>query len=208
MTIDIAAHVGENGQTASLYEKGKIVVFRKNRGEWGVLREKDFCLDKNLGLKELRKQMEEVLTFLNECRVFVGHSVTGIPFFELEKAHCSIWEYDGKPGDFLDYILVSEEERCEKPDERVEDTQLTPIETSHGHYRISIKEIQENNAGVSSKQVLLPFLRKHSFCSLEILCNHVPPWLEVEILSGGFEYDIRRIGPDEIRIVINKKCSS
>lgn len=209
MHHDIAVYVGENGETATpLHQNGVIKVYRKNQGNWSLLREKEFAADTSLGLKGFRQQMEEVLRFLDDCKIFVGLSVTGIPYFELEKAQCSIWEFEGTPPGFLDYILKKEEEaRAANTEETRDSIPPAPVEISNGYYRVSLKEIQANKSGFTSKQVLLPFLRQGMFYSLEILCNHIPPWLETELMAGDFACVVEETGKKgEIKMVIAKKC--
>lgn len=207
MPANIAVYVSENGKTASPYDIGKIVVYRKKRGRWNVLREKDFIPDKSLGIRELREKMAETLEFLDECSIFVGLSITGVPYYELEKAGFSVWEFEGKPLEFLDYVLAEEEEKYKQVKSRGKNNvMLTPDEISNGYYRISIKEIQENDTGITSKQVLLPFLRQGGFDSLEIICNHVPPWLQAELMGGGYSGEIENIDHKEVRIILSRSC--
>ncbi|MTI80362.1 MAG: nitrogenase [Firmicutes bacterium] len=212
MSRDIAVYVNETGVTSSLYENGKVVVYKKIQGKWKVLREKEFITNESLTIKDLRIKMKDVLEFLNECKVFVGLSVTGVPYFELEKADYSIWEFEGNPVSFLNYILDEEEKnqlQVDMENSTDDNTLITPTETSNGHYRISLKEIQENNVGVTSKQVLLPFLRKGEFYEMEVICNHIPPWLEAEFMNDKFYGNYERISEDEIRFIITKKsCPS
>lgn len=208
MPDDIAVFVGENGETASLHEKGKIVMYRKRQGKWKVIDEKDFFIGQGLGIKDLREKMREVVSFLGKCRVFVGLSVSGVPYYELEKHSFRIWEFEGKPLNFLDFVLEKEEEIKEaKPDDCTETGKPpAPLEILPGCYRISLKEIQEGNTGVTSKQVLIPFLRGGRFYSLEVLCNHVPPWLEAELAGGGFAWEARVAGRKEVEVRIFKRC--
>lgn len=207
MPKKIAVYLGENGETTSLYDQGNVVVYQKEQGKWSVLKEKYFVLDKSQGMQELRKKMTEVLDFLGDCKIFVGLSITGVPYFELEKARLSVWEFEGKPMDFLDYVLEEEEGRYEQEVNKEKNTiMLTPVETSDGYYRISIKKIQENDTGITSKQVLVPFLRKGKFYSLEVICNHVPPWLEAELYSGVYSGEIEKISNGEVKITIAKSC--
>lgn len=207
MPKNIAVYIGENGETTSLYDQGKVVVYQKKQGGWTVLKEKGFVLDQSLGIQELRKKMAEVLDFLSECKIFVALSITGVPYFELEKSKFSVWEFEGKPVDFLDCILEEEEGRqAQEGNKDKNNLAPTPVETSDGCYRISIKEIQENDTGVTSKQVLLPFLRKGTFYSLEVLCNHVPPWLEAELFCGNYFGEVEKISNGEVRITIARSC--
>ncbi|MCL4440281.1 MAG: nitrogenase [Firmicutes bacterium] len=206
MRAEIAVHVGENGRTASLYEKGKVTVYRRNNGSWSPVREKDFMLDRGLGMRETRERMREVAAFLSGCGVFVGLNVTGVPYFELEKSDLSIWEYQGRPGDFLDVILEKEEEEQLHRDSREKISIPVPEEVSGGCFRVSIKKIQEENTGITSKQALLPFIRQGGFYSLEILCSHAPPWLEAEIKGGSLAGEISRAGGGVLVTIRNRCC--
>ncbi|WP_104371524.1 Fe-only nitrogenase accessory AnfO family protein [Desulfocucumis palustris] len=207
MPKDIAVFVDKNGYAASLNEPGKLIVFRKKMGKWSTLREKEFSLENTLEMKELRRKMGEILFFLQDCKTIVGSTIVGIPYFELEKSHFSIWEYEGKALEMLDYVLEREEEaEGEKAVKGEIKVQTAPVEYAPGCYRISLKEIQEGGTGVTSKQALLPFLRKGRFYSLEILCSHIPPWLEAELTINSLDAGTEKTGAGDIRITISKKC--
>lgn len=206
MPKEIAAYIDKNGQTTSLYEEGRVVIYQRNLGQWQVLRAKSFSLGEVFNMKALREQMNDVIEFLGPCKTFVGLSVSGIPYFALEKSQCSVWEFTGNPVDFLDYILAKEEEESKAEIKPTAFVPPAPVETFNGCYRISIKEIQEKNLGVTSKQVLMPFIRQGKYYSLEVLCNHVPPWLENEILMQNLESRVETIGKNDIKLILQKKC--
>lgn len=205
MAKQIAVCTDNNGQTTDLYQEAKVIVYQRNQDcRWNVVREKSFTLGEGFSIKALRDMMVELIDFLGPCKTFVGLTVTGIPYFSLEKNGCSIWEFEGKPLDFLDYILEKEEER--QPSVPKRPSIPAPVEVFSGCYRISIKEIQENNPGLTSKQVLLPFIRRGKYYSLEIICNHIPPWLEKEFLMNNLESRAEIMGRNEIKLVLTKKC--
>ncbi|HEX3014948.1 MAG TPA: Fe-only nitrogenase accessory AnfO family protein [Desulfobacteria bacterium] len=204
MPKDIAVFLNDSGDAASLNQTGRIVIYHKEQSQWRVLRVRSFCLDKNGGLKGLRQSMVDVLKFLDACKIFVALSVVGVPYFELEKAKCSIWELDGKPEDFLDYIL-EEEEKTSPGQENTHNLIPLPIGVSDGCYTVSLEELQANNSGITSKQVLLPFLRKGQFYSVEVRCNHIPPWLEAEALAGSLDLQVEKLGQNELKLLIMKK---
>jgi len=110
MPKDIAVLIGANGKTTSLFDAGKIVVYRKSKCSWHAVKEKEFRLDEKMSKPELLERMSEILDYLNACKVFVCLRVVGLPYFALEKARCSVWEFEGSPGDFLDLIQEREEE--------------------------------------------------------------------------------------------------
>lgn len=205
MAMDVAVLLGATGETVSIYEPGQVVIFRKKNGSWEVTKKEELFLSKSLGLNGLREKMAETLGFLDKCRVFTARSITGVPYYELEKAGCSVWEFEGRPESFLDYIVEKEEEERLEAGAKQVATPPTPVETSNGCYFISLKEIQANNTGFTSKQALLPFLRQGKFYSVEVVCNHVPPWLEAELAGGNLSVHIEKISKDELRVIIAKK---
>lgn len=207
MSREIAVYVGPGGETASLKERGRVVVYRNRSGRWEVSREKAFSPGESMCLKDLRGAMVELVEFLGDCKIFVGLSVTGIPYYELEKHGLRVWEFQGRPEEYLDFILAKEEEECGRaagPETGA--APPVPVEISGGRYRISLKEIQESNGGLTSKQVLLPFVRRGEFYSLEVLCNHLPPWLEAELLAGGLTGEVEHLAKDLLKVTIVKQC--
>lgn len=206
---EIAVFLGENGKTAKFYGEGKIVVYVKENSNWQGYRERDFSSKEIQGILDFRQKMEEILAFLDKCKVFVALNITGVPYYFLEKAQCSIWEFDGNPYDFLDYVLLQEELNAKKTEKKAShhgnksvDTDF--VETTPGNYSISIKGIQEKSAQLTSKQVLLPFLRRGSFESLEIICNHIPGWLEEEVYRRRLNLQSQEIGQNKVKIILKK----
>ncbi|GBF35166.1 AnfO protein, required for Mo- and V-independent nitrogenase [Desulfocucumis palustris] len=207
MLKEIAVHVGRNGETATLYEQGKIVIYQRKQGSWNVHREKDYSFKREQGLPGMRKQMGEVVDFIGGCKIFVAGAISGIPYYELEKAGCSIWEFSGEPDDLLEYVWEKEEQAALEKAVRLVAVP-GPVDMGNGCYSISIKEIQEAGTGITTKQVLLPFLRQGDFYRLEVLCNHIPPWLKMEIMGSGLTCEVEKVATGEVRLVIGKKVCS
>jgi Fe-only nitrogenase accessory protein AnfO len=204
MFREIAVFVNEDGCTASMYERGKIIVFHKKEDSWELDRSENFWLQPG-GVKELRDQMSLLLAFLGECKIFAAKSATGVAYFELEKKQVSVWEISGNPDKFLDSVWTCEEEN-EILMPRFDNIQPPPLtEFFPGCLRISLTEIQTRSTGLTTKQVLMPVLDRGSFYSLEILCNHLPPWLEIELEGGNYTSHTERISKEEIKVLITPK---
>lgn len=208
---EIAVFLGENGNTAKFYGEGKIVIFSQDDGNWKINREKEFFLKENQGIIDFRQTMEEILKFLSRCRIFVGLSITSIPYYFLEKAKFSLWEYDGNPSEFLDYVLLQEQltqqhgKKASKKDSgEDEPADAGLLETPSGNYSILINGIQEKSAVSASKQVLLPFLRRGGYESLEITCSQIPGWLEEEVLRRRLSLHIEENGRNKVKIILKK----
>jgi Fe-only nitrogenase accessory protein AnfO len=182
---EIAAILGPDGASIPLSEPGTVIVYRRVRGTWERDREMAFAIEPARGLRDLRNKVEDLKGLLRNCRVFVAKSASGALFFELEKAKISVWESAGTPAGFLESVWRDEKHgqaaECLLPDAGIP----APIETSPGRFTISIKEIQGKRPEVSSKQILQDFVRRGDFATLEILCDHLPPWIEVDAERCG-----------------------
>jgi len=204
MEREIAVFCGAGGETVPLGDPGKLTVFRRCQGTWLIAREMEFFLAAPQGLQDLRRKMGEMLVFLGECKIFVASEVSGVPYFELEKAGFTVWEYPGDPSECLELICAQEEEKVALTPQLEQQEVLGPSEQTEGYFSISLHEIQSQNAGVSSKQALLPFIRKGEFQVLEIHCGHIPCWLQQELLVGGFTAETEEIGSNDIVVTIRK----
>lgn len=144
--------------------------------------------------------------FLGECKIFITRAASGAIFYELEKAHCSVWEISGLPKEFLDEVW--REEESQKLQELSGSGDIVgPAEVAPGHYYVSIKDIQKKRPDISSKQVLQKFIRSGAYQKLEVVCDHVPPWIALESDCCGFVLETNRIGPGEVRVILVKTQS-
>ncbi|MDR3588809.1 MAG: Fe-only nitrogenase accessory AnfO family protein [Negativicutes bacterium] len=203
MTREIAVFRGNDGATAALGEPGTVAVYRRKQGRWELSRQQEWDLDSRKGLKEFRRQITEIATFLGTCKVFVARTITGLPYYEMEKAGISTWEVTGPPAGFLTEIALQDAAVREEVVETVV-KQVVPLEVAPGHWSVSIKEVQEQESGITSKQVLLPILRRLAFTSLAIDCNHLPPWLEVEITGRGLVFQTEKLGGNHYKVIVSR----
>ena len=201
--MEIAVLVDQNGITAPIQESCTIQVYKQSCNTWEMRRSMPFCLQSAQGLNAMRNYMQKVIAFLGECRTFAGLSVIGLPFFELEKAGFTIWEMSDSALSVLDGILEAEAEATPPPQLNIVMPRPEPREISPGYYSISLKEIQNCNGMVTSKQLLFPLLANKQFQNLEIICTHTPPWLEVKILGGEIEGTIEKLSLNETRVIIS-----
>ncbi len=202
MAREIAVFVGNAGSTAALGEAGKVIVYRRQQGKWQPVSEALFQLDPTSGMAGVRQQLAAMIEFIGQCRVFVARAVSGLLYKELEQAGFSIWEFNGRPIEFLEYVLIQEELAARQPAPL---KAVTPavVETGPGCYQVSLKELQQSGTGMTSKQVLQPLLNGN-FYLVEILCSHIPPWLEADWACGKFDCKAER-SADGVKLTIKKK---
>jgi len=201
---EVAVMTGADGATAALDEDGKVVVFRRDRGTWRPVREEPLSLGDCRGLAELRSRMAGLVRFLGDCRLFVAGAATGVPYYELEKARCTVWELPGRPEEFLEQVWAEGESEAVASPPRAPDEVPVPVERAPGHFTISIKDVQKCRPELSSKKVLQQFVLKGRFTTLEVLCDHLPPWIELEAQRGSFALETEQRGENEILVRLIK----
>ncbi|MDD1680493.1 MAG: nitrogenase [Methanoregula sp.] len=202
---EIAVIMGSDGRTIPISEPGTIVVYRRARGTWLAERSLAFSLDPDGGLAGLRTRTGELIAFLGTCRTFVAQSAGGALFFGLEKAGYTVFEISGSPAEFLDPVWRDAKEEQEAKVPLPSGTEIpAPLGIATGKFYISIREIQGRRPEVSSKQVLRSFVQRGAFTELEIICDHVPPWLEVDAERLGYDLTSERTGLHDLRVLVRK----
>lgn len=208
MSKEIAVYLNSFGQTAELNESGHIEVFLKKQGQWNVIKEVPFKIESAKGMKEIRSEIIKIAEVLDTCKIFVAKKITGLAYTVLEKMEFNNWEMDGEPHEFLEYVLNNEEEdeastlltSCESVNV------IEPVESDEkGYYTLDLKELQERNLGITSKQALQPFLNNVVFYELEVTCTHIPGWLERELDRLHLNSQILKSSPNDFKVTISKK---
>ena len=202
MAREIGAFVDETGRAAELSQPCSLRIFRRNRGQWRLDRSASLNLADASGLADLRHRMAEIIAVFGECKTALAAAFQGAALHELEKAGIELWEVDGDPAALLDTILFEEEKAAQQTDTAT--TLPFPVleNLGEGRYSLSIAEVQRSSGGLTSKQVLLPILQQGSFRELAIMCTHVPPWLEAEVNSRGWQLRTEKTGGSQFTATI------
>jgi len=122
----------------------------------------------------------------------------------------STWKMDGDENEILDYVLEKEEEEAEEikfiGNSKLSDKKQSvfPIKIGRNdHYILNLKEFQDRNAGITTKQVLKPFLKDNNFNELILNCSHIPCWLEGELESLNLSFECSKTGQNDYIVIIN-----
>jgi len=93
----IAVYVNEEGNTASLNERGCVRIYYKDKSDWSVKSNIPLNLDNLLGITEVRASMKCMVKLLGECRIFVAKEVVGQLYYVLEASGFDTFEAEGRP---------------------------------------------------------------------------------------------------------------
>ena len=202
MAKEIAVFEDEKGMTTLLPRASCLQVYRKQEGVWRKERNLDVNLGEARGLSELRNRMAEILDFLGSCGIVVAESYQGAALHELEKADMSMWTVSGLVEPLLEMILAEEETAAQQSEQPVKKPFPALENRGGGRAYLSIVEVQCSGGGLTSKQVLMPILHQGAFTELEILCAHIPPWLEVEATSRHWACQTQRTAEQQILVTL------
>ena len=194
MAREIGAFVDETGRAAALSQPCSLRIYRRDRGQWRLDRSASLNLADASGLADLRRRMAEIIAVFGECKTALAAAFQGAALHELEKAGIELWEVDGEPAALLDTILFEEEKAAQQADKSTALPFPVLENLGEGKFSLSIAEVQRSSGGLTSKQVLLPILHQGSFRELVVICTHVPPWLEAEANSRGWQLRTEKTG--------------
>lgn len=201
----VAVLVGKDGNTSSIYEPGMIVIYEKEKESWKVKSKVIFNLSTSNGMGAVRERMLIITEELGNCNIFLGKRVDGIPYSVLKKSGFTIAEADGNPEEFLDELveMIVESKDKEAKRRKAQDTVIEPIALEkQGDYFINLERVQHSNPGISSKKILQPFLKNKPFRELKIICNHVPQWIENELMTLNMKFEVKKTTKDEFEVKV------
>lgn len=211
MTKKIAVLLNNAGQTETMYASTIIEVYSKEKSYWEVVNQFPFTLKNLTTVKLIRESLVNLIGKLDECKIIVAKELSGIPHTVLDMSGFTILEVEGKPEDFLDEILESLEKYQISLlySDKDKECNISPVPINNeGGFYINLKEIQNNNQGVSSKQALRPFLNNTTFYELTVVCSHIPNWLDGELKKLNMALNTTMVTQNEYKITIfNKTCN-
>ena len=193
----IAAFVGTEGNTQSFDSSGTVHIYEKDNDlQWHCVGVVPFCIEKTMNLKDIRKSIYAIAPSLSGCKALIARYNMGIfnAIFE-EELHIRIFPIKGSPLVVLDKVreliriefieAVKKAELCKQ--QNTNSTSPIPVgELENGLYRIDLVEVQRKNDSMNSKDILVPFFEKNKFVELEIICLHIPKWIERELVNLNF----------------------
>jgi Fe-only nitrogenase accessory protein AnfO len=204
--LKIAVVETNNQKTSSIFEPGFVAIYGEDGGKWKVLNrfENKICIAK--GISAVRMAVEDTIKQLDNVKIVVASEIPGITFGTFQAAGFEIFLVENSALDILDLVkkemLEVIEERKEKPNE-FDIKQFLEPGVNKGDFSLNIEEILLKNPELTSKNILIPYLKNSEFNRLHVICSHIPKWFNTDLGVLGFEYDILNELPNKktVRIV-------
>ena len=192
-----AGHGGETGPPPSGHG-GEIGL--PPAGAWRRLKIIPFTLSGCYELVDMRNRLRTIEQLLPQGAVIAGTSIAGLAYSELNQMGFCLCELERFSPEILDAlaaeVAASAETSAQVPAEPV-------AGDSPGAYTINLVEVQAAHPEVSSKKALRPFLASTPFVELEIICSHMPPWLEGHMKDHNLTCSRSRTQDGHLRLRIS-----
>lgn len=202
----IAVVENDDKKTSSIFEQGFIAVYEKDGEKWRVFNrfENKICNAKDIA--SVRRTVLDTIKQLDDVKILIAHEIPGIAPGIFEAAGFEIILVENGILSILDSFM---EEIIEVIDKRQEEAlnfeimQFLEPGINEGYFYLNMEEILFKNPQLTSKMILIPFLRNGEFDRLEVTCSHVPKWFDKDVVALGFEYQIVNVLPNRktVRIV-------
>jgi|GEM_PF-2618354 len=198
---EIAVFLEEKDIISSFEDAKYIKIFTKDKYVWKV--KKVILISRISGEKEIsqvRKEYQNLLPEMDDCKIIVVNKAFGIPYSVFYMEDFSVWELQGNPFDFLDEIIAKEIEEEENAEKEVE----VAKKIGQGYYLVDLQELELINPEITSKKAIIPYLEKEEVKKIEVLCCHVPPWLEDRKDKYNIRLNIHEIKRNDYKVIIEK----
>ncbi len=202
MKEQIIVTVDGNGRLSPFLEAEQFVLYRKTGGEW-VQSDIISAGTPTLQAGSIRSLVSELLTRFADCRIILSGEVKGIAYQVLNRHGYHIFESDGIDG-FDGIVLEIEAAQAEARDN--DSVRLEPHSPNNdGQYFLNLIELQRIHPEISSKKALRPFMEDRVFLEMELVCQHLPPWMADVMAKRGLCCRMESLGDHECRAVISKE---
>lgn len=198
----ISIIMNKAGEINSIREGAIICVLEKTDTVWTLVREVPVGAELPGNIGELRRELLRLASELADCKIIVGKSFSGLPYHIFDKLGFAIFEAESCGPAVLDQILLDVHG---EPQERRAAAVTGPAETDvPGIYFLDLIALQKQNPGISSKMALQPFLEETPFVRLDLICAHLPPWVESLAQSRKLQLTAETLEPGKTRVSVTK----
>ncbi|AKB18226.1 AnfO protein, required for Mo- and V-independent nitrogenase [Methanosarcina sp. WWM596] len=191
-TLKIAVVENDNQQTSSIFKPGFIAVYEEDGGEWKVLNRFENQVFNAKGMAAVRTAVADTVKQLGDVKVVVASEIPGIASGTFQAAGFDIFLVESGVLDVLDSIKKEMLEAIEKRQEepcKFDIMEFLEPGVNKGDFSINIEEIMFKNPDLTSKRILIPYLKNGEFNRLDVVCSHTPKWFVTDLGTMGFQYE-------------------
>jgi Fe-only nitrogenase accessory protein AnfO len=188
--MEIAVLVDSEGKTTGFENNGMIRIYIRTEERWIVKKQLEYDVTKISDGPGLRREIKTIIAWMENCKLFVVNRIRGVHYIAFEEYQVSLLEITGIPESFLEDIRECVEHRRTGQEIPLEHNAI--YEMQPGSFHTDLRDVMHGNTSYNSKQLLIPFIKGRKFNSLEIICEHIPKWLEKEAGDMGVVLSVEK----------------
>ncbi|MGA9189742.1 MAG: Fe-only nitrogenase accessory protein AnfO [Methanosarcina sp.] len=198
--MKIAVVESNNQKTSSIFEPGFVATYENDGGEWKVINRFENKVCNAKGIAAVRMAVADTIKQLDDVKIVVASEIPGVSFGIFEAAGFEIFLVKNCVLDVLDSVkkemLEVIEEQQEKP-RKFDIVQFLEPGMYKGDFCLNMEEILSKNPQLTSKKILIPYLKNGEFNRLDVICSHVPKWFDKDFGILGLEYETVNVLPNK-----------
>ncbi len=190
--MKIAVVENDNQQTSSIFEPGFVATYEEDDGEWKVLNRFENKVCNAKGMAAVRIAVADTIKQLDDVKVVVASEIPGIASGTFKAAGFYILLVENSVLGILDSVKKEVIEVIEKRKEeprKFDIMEFLEPGVEKGDFSINIEEIMFKNPELTSKKILIPYLKNGEFNRMDVVCSHIPKWFYTNLGGLGFEYE-------------------
>ncbi|MGX7744228.1 Fe-only nitrogenase accessory protein AnfO [Rhodopseudomonas parapalustris] len=212
--MKIAAYVDAEGEITKVSDKGVILLFEQHGEVWKVRKTIRFAVRPDDGLAEIHASLAAMVPELEDCRLFLSRSVRGVVNSLLQEMGVQTWQSRGPLFTQLETIARKENERAQqsaraaraerrsrrrrrRQDDSGSDLdEIKPVlvgDDDSGHFRLDLVRLLQEDPGLNSWDILIPFLTGTPFRQLDLVCDHIPRWFSRAMRALDMDAEIMEL---------------
>lgn len=190
--MKIAVVESSNQKTSSIFEPGFVATYENDGGEWKAMNRFENKVCNAKGIAAVRMAVADTIKQLDDVKIVVASEIPGIAFGIFETAGFEIFLVKNCALDVLDSVKKEMLEVIEEQQERpckFDIMQFLEPGMYKGDFCLNMEEILSKNPQLTSKKILIPYLKNGEFNRLDVICSHVPKWFDKDFGVLGLEYE-------------------
>ncbi len=193
---------GSDHRVLPISDNGFVEIYAEKKEGWYCINQIPFNPADVSRMGEVRQLIDNLVAEFADCELIVADGIKGIAKAVFEEFKIGIWHFKG----FLQESLL---DKIKDELIKVKSFQKTNIVSpvlkgteEEAAYRINLAEVLEENSGLNSRDILIPFMQKTNFRQLIVVCDHLPKWFESTMDMLRLKYETFTLDNNQLQVTI------
>ena len=201
--MKIAVFINDYSQILPFYSSGIIEIYTDGESNWECINQIPFDMSYQRDLADVQLKINLLTSEFEECNLLIVENIKGLPTALLQEKGIGIWKFSGLfLPELLDFVKKELEKALEKPGKVIVRPTLIGSE-EEAEYEVDLISLLNENRGLNSMDILIPFMKETNFKKLQIRCSHLPKWFNGALEPLQLRADIAEPEPDLIIITVS-----